>query len=263
MAASESKHSREDIVQALAIFFRYADRCEPAARQIPLEVLAAFDVIVDYYTTRLKNVVKVFPGESLARICDAQDLYFYAWSKLWREGHTIKNRTPAGVCAWLKTVVRNHRIDLQRKLTSREISGSWNDDDGESRLDQTRREMEDCDLIPKLSWPDEVYFRYRLLFKLIREAFTRLNAREQEVLRLAWRKNTLAEIMRRMQFHSLNAVSSFKKRALEKLAKRLYLLILREYDRPGGDLHEKEVIEEWKERFHQQRKNKRCIIRTK
>ncbi len=263
MGMREGKHSREDIVQALAIFFRYASWREPAARQIPPEVLAAFDVIVEYYSTRLKNVVKIFPGESLARICDAQDLYFYAWGKLWREGHTIRNRTPAGVCAWLKTVVRNHRISLQRKLTSREISGDWNKDDGESRLDQTRREMEDCGLIPPLHWPDEVYFRYRLLFKLVREAFTKLNAREQKVLRLAWQGNTLAEVMRKTQFNSLNAVCSFKKRALEKLAKRLYLLMLREYDRPGGDLHAKEVIEDWKERFHQQRENKRCFIRTK
>ena len=263
MGLSEYKHSREDIAQALATFFAYADRRDLAARQIPPEVLAAFDVIVGYYTVRLKNVVKIFPNESLGRICDAQDLYFHAWSKLWREGGKIKNRTPAGVCSWLKAVVRNHRIDLQRKLSSREVSGWWNDDSGESRLEQTRLEMEACDLIPKLGWPDEVYCRYRLLFKLIREACTRLNDREQQVLRLAWRQYTLAEIARDMQFNSLNAVSSFKKRTLEKLAKRLYLLLLREYDRPGGDLHEKEVIEEWKERFHQQRENKRCVIRTK
>jgi RNA polymerase sigma factor (sigma-70 family) len=262
MGKSEFGLSREDIVQALTIFFRYAERREPAARQIPREVLVAFDVIVDYYTTRLKNVVKVFPGESLARFCDAQDLYFHAWGKLWREGHTIKSRTPAGVCAWLKMVVRNHRINLQRKLSSREISGPWNENERESRLDQARHEMEDCGLIPPLSWPDEVYFRYRLLSKLVREALTKLNDREQEVLRFTWRGRTLAEIMRLMQFNSLNAASSFKKRALEKLAKRLYLLFLREYDRPGGDLHAKEVIEEWKERFHQQRENKRCVIRA-
>ena len=59
------------------------------------------------------------------------------------------------------------------------------------------------------------------------------------------------------------AASSFKKRALEKLAKRLYLLFLREYDRPTADLHEQEIIEEWKERFYKQGENKRCVVRSK
>jgi hypothetical protein len=267
MGANQSNHSRDErlrIEQALATFFSYADlRCS-AAGTIPPAVSEAFDIIVGYYTIRLKNVVKVFPSDSLARICDSQDLHFHAWSTLWLRGHEIKNRTPAGVCAWLKTVVRNYKLDMRIKLERLELNVRWpNDDDSGPRLDRTRTEMENCDLIPKLCWPDEVYFRYRLLCKLIREALTKLNAGEEEILRLAWKRHSLAEISRMMQFPSLNAASSFKKRALEKLAKRLYLLFLREYDRPAADLHEQEIIEEWKERFYKQGENKRCVVRIR
>lgn len=258
----ECNHFRQSIEQALEIFFKYLDERDPAVRQPPPEGLAAFDFIVDYYTTRLVNVVKIFPGDPLAIVCDPHDLYQHAWSALWLKGGSIKKRTPAGVCAWLKMVVHNYKSDLREEVAG-EMKLEFDDDGNESRLEAVLCRMVELEVIPEPCPPEAVYHRYRLLCRFIRRALTRLDNREEEILRLSRRGYTLTEIARAMNFSNLNAASSFKKRVLAKLATRLHLLFLRELKlcKRGDDNYD--VIADWAERFHRKGENRRCVIRNR
>ncbi len=261
--SADLKEERIRLKWALEVLFDYLDHRNTAHDDPPPEVEQAMGFIIAYYTARLKNVVKLFPSDYFARSYDSRDLFYHAWSALWLNGHRIKNRTPAGVCAWLKNVIRNHKLDLRDKLRRFEPIGWQSAEEFESLLEQTGMLLANIGLLPDFYSEDEVYFRYQLLEAFIARALPKLCTREQRVIHLASAKYSLEEIARDMQFPSRNAVSSFKKRAFEKLAKRLYILFLRDLDHPATGLHEKDIIAEWIQRFHRQGEKKRCVIRTR
>lgn len=251
---------RADLKKALEDFFGYITHSCAAAGDPPPQVQAAFGIIVDYYTQRLKNFVKLFPREYLNRIYDSRDLFYHAWGALWRNGHCITQRTPAGVCAWLKRVIRNHKLDMRRKHQRLDPLGWSSAEEIDARLHQTAGILSSLGLLPDHYGDDEIFYRHALLCELMNVALATLKSREQRVIQLSRAQNSLDEIVRAMGFTSRRAASSFKKRAYEKLAQRLLLLFRRELNRAAADLRRKGVLEEWVARFHRRGMKKRALI---
>jgi len=255
ITAKQSDHLEiSRLNSALCLFFDYADQRSFVAIDPPPEVQEALGIIMAYYDERLKNIVKLFPNEYLLRIYDSRDLYAYAWGKFWENGHGIEMRTPAGVYAWLKRVISNHKYDMRKK---HRYLVPWDDqieEENASRFEITGILLEK---LGSLGDNDDDYGRYKLLHEFVEKALTKLGERQQQVIKLAMEKHSLEEIACTMNFPSRNSVSSFKKRAFKKLAGHLYILFIMEFDRPTGPRRKKVVIEDWIERFYERGGEKR------
>lgn len=237
------------ITAALRVIFAFFDQRGPNSTT-PCAVVKAFDIIVTYYTLRLKHVIKMYPSDCIRRVVSPEDLYQYAWLKFWLHGGSIKQRTPAGVCAWLQRVIIHYKLNLGR-FCSR--LAPWDDLDPEFELSfaDARDFMVDSRLLSKTCEDfDAIEFRWQLLNELYEKAMARLNARQQEIIRLDRKPCSLAEIMKIMGFPSVSAASSFKSRSYKALLKQMYLLCVRELDNPRANLDHKAVIEEWLECHH-------------
>lgn len=244
------RNDQEMIQEALDLFFVHRDRHDASTTDPPLEVERAVNTIVAYYTQRLIKVVRLLPTGYLARIYESQDLYCYAWATLWLEGARIKHRTPAGVYQWLKRVILNHKIDVEdecRRL-------------GElAPLAKIERLLYQPEL-KEFLWDDELQYRWDLIQEFFEKALGRLDERRQQVIKLVWEGRSLDEIKCRFNFPSRNAVSTCKRRALQRIAHLMGMLLKRELDTPGTDLRRREIIVELLERFHQTGGASQCLI---
>lgn len=239
------------VYQALALFFAFLDSKSAVNLDPPPQVTDAFGVIAAYYTPRLKGVVRIFPSDCINRVVESKDLYQHAWLKLWQKGAGIRRRTPAGVCAWLKCVVIHHKINLKRSCFRLDRLDEHYDADGELYFDDVRTFMESWYLISETCDDfNEFQFRWQILQDLFGEGLAKLNARQQQIIKLDRDGYSLAEIMKSMQFPSISATSSFKSRSFKALQKQLYLLCVRELDNPRISLERKAIIEEWMNHYH-------------
>lgn len=236
----------EDIIKrALAEFFEFLDegRCDYGA------IKKALETIVVYYGPRLKSVVGLAPSDCINGIVESRDLYQHAWFKLMERGAGIKLRTPAGVCAWLKRVVINYKINLKRSCARLTPLDNYLTMEGALCIEEIRSFLERWHLLPSTCEEiDEIEFRWQYLQELFGKALGKLNGRQQEILRLEREGRSPAEIMKIMGFPSVGAANCFKSRSYKALKKQLYMLFLRELENPRVNLRRKAVIEEWLDR---------------
>ncbi len=232
-------NERAQIRDALNVLFDYLDRRKTLEDEIPPEVEPAFRTIVAYYTACLKKILHLLPMSYRPKIERVEDLYQHAWIALWLHGQKIKNRRAAGVYQWLKAVIIHRVIDLSRKY-SREVP--W-----EAFV---RVEWIESTLLGEVLEDDEEQYRYALICEFFEKALSKLSARRQEVIRLVRENYSLAEIAKRMNFPSTNAVSSFKRRVFERIKEYLGLLFKRALQDPNLDWQKREIIVELLERFY-------------
>jgi DNA-directed RNA polymerase specialized sigma24 family protein len=248
----EARKEREFIREALKTFFDYVDCGDSTAANPPPRVEQAFKTIVEYYTQRLIKVVRLLPTKYISRVLDSNDLYLHAVAMLWQKGRQIRNRTEAGVYQWLKTVIIHYKLDVENECLS--LSAL-------EPLDKIERLLYDPDLREFL-WDDEVQYRCDLIWEFFEKALSRLDERRRQVIRLVLEGKSVAEIKKLLGFPTKNAVSSYKRKAFEKIAKHLNILLLRELDSPTVDLRRKEIIEELLERFYYRGDDPPCLLAT-
>ncbi len=242
MATQKSRdpsNERAQIHEALEVFFDFIDHRATLDEPAPPRVEQAFRTIVIYYTTCLKKVLHLLPMSYRPKVERMEDLYQHAWIALWRRGQKIKKRSAAGVYQWLKAVIIHRVIDLSRKY-SKEVP--W-----EAFV---RVEWIESTLLDEFLDDDEEQFRFALLCAFFEKALAELSARRQEVIRLVRENYSLAEIAKRMNFSSRNAVSSFKRRTFERIKVILGILFHRALKDPGLDRRSREIIVELLERFY-------------
>ncbi len=250
LKSRDSSNERAKIRDALNVFFAYLDQRE-AIDDMPPEVQRASNTIVVYYTECLKKVLRMLPmGRYLPRIVDAEDVYQHAWAALWLHGRTIKNRSVGGVYQWLKTVVIHRVTDLCRKHSKKV---PW-----EYFIEVEWKEPE----ILEDFLADDDGRRYALICGFVEQAISMLGARGRELIQLIRAEYTLAEIAKRMNLPSPNAVSSFKRRTFRKIKTLLLLLFQRALNDPKVDRDTKEIIVELLERFNQRGGEPPCLFAT-
>ncbi len=277
-----SESATASIGNALQIFFDFVDTRQKLDEALPPKVREAFKEIIAYYTPRLSSALRLDPGD---RLYCPDFLYNYGWTQLWRFGRDItRNRTAAGVFMWLKRTLCRRQSEilkfyaLERKLIF--CLDACVNDDG-SFADYINAFMDAELQNPKLDKVADAQYRFNLLYTYYQTALAHLDRRQQQVIKLSKlhamfqtyrqelafetavpdddvaRENddhaSLIEMKKIMGFGSLDAVKSFKRRALKALVKELSRLFKKEISQTGGDVARREILEEWLERYCESR----------
>lgn len=232
---------------AIQTLFSYLDMRLSAGEEPSMAVVKAFHLIVKYYTPRLANCVQV---QSVRRVVDPDDLYAHAWTMLWMRGKNIQCRSAAGVYAWLKRVVYNRRSQLVAKYAQKlQLTVSFDQPDGGVDGETKKDVMMSLGIASEHGAIGDVVDRFDQLAEYYVNALAKLPVRQQTIIRLGREKYSPAEIMRLMEFTSIDATKSFKRRAYRALSKQLYLLFRIALKDPALELQKKAIIEEWLERY--------------
>lgn len=267
----------QKIEGALQTFFNYLSRRKSLNDQMSANERCSFTVIIDYYKPRLASALNLDPHD---RLHCHMSLYNHCWTQLWRCGQQIQeeNRTPAGVYMWLKTVLYRSQLKIWKINAKESILIGFVDElmrqgNGTKRPVQRRTHLLCCQ--PELGMISDPKLRFQLLHDSYQAALSRLNKRQQQIIEysnlaasirnydrlvngidsqqegyLEFEKGyRLSVIKRIMGFSSIDAVKSFQQRAFRALVKELVRLFRESIDQPKGDLVQKEILEEWLERY--------------
>jgi hypothetical protein len=265
----QNESENGNVSAALKIFFAFVDSRRSLAEAFPPSVRQAFNVIIAYYTPRLRSALALTPYD---RLYSSECLYNYSWIQLWKHGQKItQNRTPGGVFMWLKSTFQRRQMEilkyyaLERRL--RLCLDTLLQDNG--RIDHEVRSL----VGSPVQTSEVAEERLCLLHEYYQTALARLNPRQQQIIKLSklhaqfqdylddesasheqradenGEESSLAEIKERMGFSSIDAVKGFKRRAFQALVKELVQLFQRDLDQTNGDLFRREILDDWRERI--------------
>lgn len=257
----------EHLTQALATFFSFVDKRRTPMEVPTPEVNRALRVIIAYYSPRLIKYVRIQPSDCLRRVIESEELYSHAWAAFWKHGQRIKYRSLEGVFAFLRQVIHNHRCTLVIKYVNKlKLTDSLDQetiDSTDKNTGMKKELMRALSLTSEDLGVDDIIDRYDLLERLFDEAAQLLPTRQRELIQLSRQKMSPAEIMRAMNFTSINAVRSFKTKTFRALGIKLLGLLKDALNQPGFTLAQKEVIQDWLEHYCKYLPSARRAVRSR